>query len=242
MWKRENIIEELKQISAVVAGIPPINVYTVPVLYFDELPTIIVQRLKEGSSGLLPSIPAQPVYTVPDGYFEAFPSKILSAIKANKSGSIQEELMAMSPLLASIPKHNVYSVPEGYFEKLKIDNQPIEKAKVIPFRKVMKYAAAAVTISVMAIGGYLFFDKNAQLKSLQSQETNVSAAVNTLSEAEIVNYLENHSTAMEVNSTPFYIPDAGFDVQQVIKDLSDEELQEFLKQNPAPTQGVQQDS
>jgi hypothetical protein len=237
MWKRENILQELEQISSTVAGISRTNVYTTPHGYFDQFPTNIM-RLVKGDRELHTSLPSkanQQVYAVPGDYFESLPGKILSAIKAKEKDTVWEELNAVSPLLASIPKHNVYQVPEGYFQTLTM-SKPRAKAKVISFAKAVRYSVAAAIVSVMAVGGYLLLDNKSEQHTTAS-EINVPAAVQTLSENEIESYLQDHSTAMEGNATPFYIPDAGFDVKQVIKDLSDEELQEFLKENPAPTQG-----
>jgi len=106
-------------------------------------------------------------------------------------------------------------VPVGYFDslpaailaKIKAD----DGAKVVSihrYKKILKYAAAAVLMSAVALGTYRYFDnpvKNVQSSDIkitldpaieagkQMNETVFNATLNGLSESAISAYLENTS-------------------------------------------------
>jgi hypothetical protein len=107
MENRNNILNELREISPVVAGISHQVPYSVPAGYFEELAGRLLQLVKAGEAGnpVLPK-PNNP-YQVPQGYFEVLASTILQRV-------IVEE--TSTPVL---PKtNNPYQVPQGYFEGL----------------------------------------------------------------------------------------------------------------------------
>ncbi len=114
MEKKENILQELQEISLVVATISNRNVYSVPAGYFDALADNVladVQTLNQ------PAVPAP--YNVPGGYFDALASNILKRIKeeeGNKILQVHEELEQIAPLLNSISKTAPFNVPAGYFD------------------------------------------------------------------------------------------------------------------------------
>lgn len=150
MNRNEIILNELRQISPVVAGINNHNVYSVPQDYFQSLSDEISVRI------IVPNLPAEmpyavpadyfsglpfnimsrlkenvvfnpaasnkslPVYSVPEGYFNTLAGNILQRVKANTGNEVSEELEAISPLINSISRANVYSVPELYFETVNL--------------------------------------------------------------------------------------------------------------------------
>lgn len=117
MEHRNNIENELKEISPVVAEIGFQLPYRVPAGYFEGLAEQILARVKEEVSPVLPQNKINP-YEVPQGYFENFAANMLQRIKAEEAGSAKEELEALSPLLSGLSKKTPFSTPAGYFEEL----------------------------------------------------------------------------------------------------------------------------
>ena len=83
------ILNELKTISPLLAGIEKKNVFSVP----------------------------ETTYSVPSGYFDSLSENILNKIKYTQS-SASDELHSISPMLLAIQHENVFISPPGYFEEL----------------------------------------------------------------------------------------------------------------------------
>lgn len=106
MENRNNIQNELREISPVVADISYQAPYTVPAGYFEELPSQLLQLVKAiEATPVLP--PANHPYQVPQGYFEGLANTILQRVKG-------EEATLSSALQQA--NNNPYQVPQGYFE------------------------------------------------------------------------------------------------------------------------------
>lgn len=110
-----DILNELKDISPVLAGMQKTNVFTVPEGYFEKLDTDVLLALK-AEGALLKTISGSHSASVPEGYFESLADTILSKIKT--ADNTQDELENLSPVLHNLPQQNVFTVPEGYFEQL----------------------------------------------------------------------------------------------------------------------------
>jgi hypothetical protein len=118
MENRKNIINELMELSPVLAQNNPVTPYEVPQGYFENLPEAILSRVQTGeASPVLPAIKQNP-YSVPTGYFENLADTLLNRVKAEKASSAKEELEALSPVLGKLNKTNPYTLPTGYFEDL----------------------------------------------------------------------------------------------------------------------------
>lgn len=119
MTNRETIVNELKELSRVLAESNPVATYQVPQGYFEELPEKIlglVQGREEAS--IVFNEAKQNPYNVPQGYFENLAETILKKVKAAEAGSPKEEIESLSPLLSKLNKKIPYNVPAGYFEEL----------------------------------------------------------------------------------------------------------------------------
>jgi hypothetical protein len=108
-----HILEELKGISPLVAGIDKVNVFTVPAGYFESISETVIACLRE--EGKILSAPRD-TSSLPAGYFENLAGSILDRIKAQQTAV--NEIQDLSPLLYSIRNKNVFEVPQGYFEHL----------------------------------------------------------------------------------------------------------------------------
>jgi hypothetical protein len=106
MENRNNILNELREISPVVADISYQAPYTVPAGYFEGLPSRLLQLVKAlEATPVLP--PASHPYQVPQGYFEGLANTILQRVKGEEA--------TLSAALQQANK-NPYQVPQGYFE------------------------------------------------------------------------------------------------------------------------------
>ncbi len=114
MENRIDILNELKELSPVIAGMEKVNVFTVPVGYFERLEEDILMGVRVETGGLFNSITNPTSMQVPQGYFESLSDNILNKIKAQEA----EEAKELSPMLLNIQKVNVFTVPQGYFESL----------------------------------------------------------------------------------------------------------------------------
>ena len=126
MNKSDNILNELKELSVTVAGIPKLNVFTIPAGYFETLSGDILLQVYNAERAVISPI-NEP--SVPAGYFENLAETIMSRIKNETLTESVIETTAMSELVAGIGNKNIYNIPQGYFEHLsdnitqKINNQ-----------------------------------------------------------------------------------------------------------------------
>jgi hypothetical protein len=129
MENRSTILNELREISPVLAQTDLQNPYQAPAGYFESLAGEVLQKVKgqfyqvpDNYFETLPDQLLQKVkgqfYEIPLGYFESLPETILNRIKADQTNDAGEELEMLSPLLKGIGKKNPFSMPEGYFSEL----------------------------------------------------------------------------------------------------------------------------
>jgi uncharacterized protein YihD (DUF1040 family) len=113
----KHILNELKELSPLLAGMQKVNVFRVPNGYFERLAEDILTGIQEEENNFLTTVPNYAAaQQVPRGYFESLADAILSKIKAEESAGI--ELKTISPVLSNIQNKNVFTVPQGYFESL----------------------------------------------------------------------------------------------------------------------------
>lgn len=216
MDKSTEILNELKEISPLLAAMERENVLQVPDDYFTELDKRIFTTV------YLHQDEKNKDQQVPEGYFEGLSSKILSRLKNAETESAEQEIKSLSPFLFSLKNSQVLSVPFGYFENLS-DNIKSQlndnKAKVISIntgRRWWKYAAAAVIAGGITFGSLQIFknqiepDNSNQMitaaanmpdyikKSLQySTPEQLDKGIASLSDNEIADYLESHGSIMD---------------------------------------------
>jgi hypothetical protein len=138
---KNDISEELRLLSAVVAAISRKTPYEVPGGYFLDLPARVLQQA--GGRHVYGGMEhKQLTFSVPEGYFEGFAQQVLNRIKTSAGGmgaggtKTAAGVMTIgagslgplaggvehagedpfSSILAEIGRRTPYSVPEGYFE------------------------------------------------------------------------------------------------------------------------------
>lgn len=203
---KEEILNELNDISPLLAGIEKTNVFSVPEGYFDTLTVNMLKKINFSEE--------KSNFSVPDGYFDSLSTNILQKIKASQDDAAQE-LRSISPMLYSIQNENVFTVPRGYFDHLPQDIlnkvKPVQKAKVVKLntkRSIWKYAAAAIVTGVVAVSSLFVFNRsehtnNSQIatyiqasKQFKNQQQ-INEGISKLSDDEIIKYLETHSSDVD---------------------------------------------
>jgi hypothetical protein len=229
MENRDIISNELMKISPLLTQIKKENVYSVAPSYFESLAQTILHRLNlVGRSAYSPSS-ANP-YTVPEDYFKNFSYSILETIKSGKVlNEVEQELTEIAPLLNTISKNPTYRIPDGYFQNFNTTNTFTKpKARVIPIsKKFLRYAAAAIITVLMAVGGYLFLQKD--VRDPQIQVANVKFDVKVLKDDEIIEFLKTHSG--EATSFSSEKTKVKQNIKNRLKEKSDEEIRKYLQEN-----------
>ncbi|MDB5198365.1 MAG: hypothetical protein JWO92_328 [Chitinophagaceae bacterium] len=205
------ISDELNNISSLLAGMEKKNVFSVPEEYFNELSINIFKKINTINSEFKTD-----KLTVPEGYFENLSSSVLNKIKSLQDDPAQE-LRTLSPMLYSIQNENVFRVPAGYFRNLENDilDKVITKppTKIIELKKrasIWKYAAAAVVTGAIGVSSLMLFNTSKQSAAGKADDLSVSSsiktasqfkneqqvktAIATLSDDEIIKYLEKTGT------------------------------------------------
>ncbi len=203
MNNREDILAEIESVSASVAAIPFVNVFTVEDTYFSRLPKIIMAQINVDSV-----IDSKKNFTVPDGYFESLAGNILNKIHALEN-DVTAELIEISPLLAGIENKETYTVPDGYFHRLSFVEQK-ETATIISINKprsFFRYVAAAVITGLLGLSIVNIVDKSSSENS-------------TITTAEVVSTITTPTT-VEMNSS--------FD--EALLNVSDNEIEQYLQRS-----------
>lgn len=146
MFKPDNILSELKELSPVVANIGRVNVFKVPIGYFDTLSTYIL--LLAHASAIENLHPSEQLF-VPENYFDSLADNIMARIKNESVAGVAQETKEISELIAGIGNKNIFSVDNGYFNQL-ADNIQI-KLKLEPLSEAAS-ETAGLSKTVAKIG------------------------------------------------------------------------------------------
>lgn len=238
MENRQQILEELNEITPFLAEIEVVNPYRVPTGYFNTLPDTVMDRIQIHEA-LQPA--SRNIYEVPAGYFEGLPAAILSRVQqSNIENEVWAELNEVAPLLNTISKQEIYAVPAGYFAQANFVSAALPQktvGKVISLkiaRKWMQYAAAAVVTGVLVTGAFLYTDNYPNFEYEKYSSIDVSSEINKASEEDMVSYLDNHEHFVIAPETTAVAVEEFSDPSEPMEVLSDEELNEYLKENAEP--------
>ncbi len=245
MSSSENILNEMKEISLLLADADRILPFTLPQGYFEGFPDAVIHKI-QNAPALLPE--AKHSYQVPDNYFETLPERILSKIQVDHRAS-HEELNLVAPLLTKIGREPVMSVPEGYFEQL----QPLDKltdhtakAKVITFRNYsrwIQYAAAAMVTGILITGAFIFTDSNSYLDQEKKGRIEMRGIPDSAKDATIISPANSDNAEEASDNTLANGKDGEEAINTISKSarsistlemVSDEELKKYLEENAVP--------
>ncbi|MEP6928170.1 MAG: hypothetical protein ABI834_11060 [Ginsengibacter sp.] len=216
------ILNELKAISPLLAGVEKINVFQAPQGYFDELHLRIADYAILNKASAVDNINSRNLQQVPEGYFDTLSDSILAKVKAAYLESAGEELRKLSPMLYGLKDENVFSVPDGYFESFAedvVERLKPQPAKIITMKKAnswWKYAAAAVLTGAIAVSSLQIFNSSSYTntpKLAASQKTalpgyvqasfqyktenDLNAGIAKLSDDDIIKFLEKNGNVMD---------------------------------------------
>ena len=220
-----------------MSSLAPQNVYSVPDGYFGNLAEQVLARIRTGNGPeLLSSLPRTDPYEVPAGYFEGLADQVMMAISNRPDyQTTDEELESISPLLNSIRNRPVYTVPEGYFENFKVAGKGEQAAaKVVSFtaRKWFRYAAAAVVIGAVAMVGISVYNNNhrdAASRTMARFEKEVKKIDDVKKTDSLIDFMEAGLNEKELASNRR--TGKTDDVQQLLQDVSSDELKDFNDQS-----------
>ena len=242
----ENDIKiELPEHASLLNNISKENVFTVPQGYFQQLSEnvlaiinsrrIIFSELEEIAPSLN-EIDNKNPYLVPSSFFDDLAGDIVSGIRDKRlvTDEISAELQEVAPLLISVSRKNLYTIPDGYFESMNI-TVPAQ-SKIVPLpsrRKWYKYAVAAAVTGLLILAGTTWFKgNNPFLKFKEIANTNVQKEIAGIADDDIINYLDHQPVAADFASTGSEDPDP--DVNEFIHNASNEEIEQYLKDNAEP--------
>jgi hypothetical protein len=240
METKEIILQELRDISEIVANIPKGNTFSLPAGYFDQFPAAVLAQIHAENVDF--GVKNTP-FDVPKGYFDDLAGNILNKIKEQQVQTVEEELNEIAPILNTISRKPVYAVPDGYFESLEV-TVPLKvakpAAKVFSFgkpKRMLQYAVAACTAGILMVGAYLYINKGTATPGQEmaisydsAMKMNVSEELSDLNTQEIDQYLEESpAVGYAINTTA-----DEMDVQQYIHSASDEEIDQYLNETADP--------
>lgn len=113
MELKKDIMDELNTLSPLLAGVPKVNVFTVPEGYFETVSKTVMTCLQDAEI-VLPIPGLQ--HSVPAGYFDDLADNILNKIKSQEG--TEDVTNEFSPVLLAAKNKATYQVPAGYFENL----------------------------------------------------------------------------------------------------------------------------
>lgn len=252
MAHQDNILRELLDLNSGLSTISRQNVYHAPVGYFDNLEGKIMNSIKALDainaaeelaflSPLLSQTSKTNPYNVPVGYFDGLEKK-LEAIISVEGQTATEEIESLSPLLSSLKNKSTYTVPEGYFEKVPVVNENAvteTKARVISItsRRWFRYAAAAIVIGVVATIGFIRFNNGKNIDPSEKSFAWIQKNMKKVSTDDINEFVELASAG----SADMVKVETKDEISNLLKDVSDKEIQDFLNDTQAAESETEDD-
>jgi hypothetical protein len=201
----------------------------------------ISEELQEISPVVARLTPVNP-YHLPERYFDNLADIILLRLKDLEEESAVDEIAMLSPLLSGLNKKMPFTTPEGYFEQLSPKAPIMEKKEgriiQMPFKRVVRLAAAACITAIIAAAAWVYFGQSTDNRNNTLAQKNDSSAqkeliekVHTISDKEIADFVEGDPS--QVTDDPGSSSDQikEEDIKLMLADVSDKELENFLTEN-----------
>jgi hypothetical protein len=229
-----DIQNELNELNSSLALLRKQPVFNVPDGYFENFAGSVLLRIKQeqsfspseelGSlSSLLSGISKKMPYSVPENYFTTLDNELPALLK--------EEVLPdeLSVLKKKVP----YEVPTAYFDTLpqqilsKVTGKK-QQAKVVSFgRKFVRYAVAAVVITVFATVGIVYLNKEKE-QPVYTAHVDVQTMLKDVSDSEIADFISvTNAVTSENGKSATY---ENVEVSTLLQDIPSSELDEFLDQ------------
>lgn len=253
MTQRDTISQELQELKSILADTGFQNPYQVPAGYFDGLADEILNRVRAlettspseelaALSPLLSSISKKMPHSVPAGYFDTLGKKLEQTISTHTDETAQEELENLSPLLSQLKKKTSYTVPDGYFENLQpaiTTENTGTGANVVSLTRTkwFRYAAAALVIGFVATIGFFALNKKEPIDPENKSFAWVKKNLKKVSTDEITEFVE----LANEESVDVARNGGKNEINNLLKDVSDKEIQEFLNDTQLAEAGTDHD-
>lgn len=234
-----DILNELRELSPLLAGMEKTNVFTVPQGYFEGLADHMLIICRGEAPSIVNDLSKKQQQELPAGYFDNLADAIMAKIKAGENETAADELRALSPALYSIQNENVFEVPNGYFTELADDIlSKVKPAKVVMMPKrtysFMKYAVAAAFTGMMALGVFKFTGTQSSTSQALPDYVvdglkphNVDEELANVSDGDIQKYLESSGTDVKTALVASSIDDNELPSQEDYL-LDDKALDKYL--------------
>lgn len=246
MTNRNDILNELKELGSNLTVNPLENIYSVPQGYFEGFASQVLTRIKAMEaadakeelghlSPYLSGLSKTNPYKVPTGYFEGLEERLKSVVHVTADfTNANDELETLSPLLQGLKKENPYNVPQGYFENL--STPVVKETKVVSLtsRKWFRMAAAAVVIGIVAITGVLVLNQN-KPNIDKDPHAWVEKSMKKVSTEKLDEFIKLAEKETNFDGTVATATNKSDDIKDLIKDIPENELQDFLKDTEALT-------
>jgi hypothetical protein len=228
-------LNELNLLNSALIQLSPENPYRVPEGYFEGLADHVLSLIKAQNQDSqhkdLATFSRELPYTVPAEYFDGLEERLMQNIRESSDyQSPQEELLAVSPFLSGFKKQNPYTVPTGYFDSIPV-RKPAAKVISITTGKWFRYAAAAVVIGIISIAAIFYINgKSTRPADENKAWAKIEKKVNKLSDQEIKDFVELSDAVLTGSETAGLQPVKKEEVKELLINVSDNELKEFLEQ------------
>jgi len=246
MTNRNDILNELKELGSNLTVNPLENIYSVPQGYFEGFASQVLARIKAMEaadakeelghlSPYLSGLSKTNPYRVPAGYFEGLEERLKSVVHVTSDFiNADEELETLSPLLQRLKKENPYNVPQGYFENFSAPVVKQTKVVSIASRTWFRMAAAAVMIGIVAITGVLVLNQS-KVSIDKDPHAWVEKNMKKVSTEKIDEFIKMAEKETNFDGTVVSITSKPEDIKELVKDIPENELQDFLKDTEALT-------
>ncbi len=226
MERNKDIQKELTEISPLLAGLNPVNVFTVPEGYFNGFSNECLLLLQ-----VLPALPqTSHPQRVPEGYFDNLAENILSKIKLTDTDL---------PVFGKV--EHPFKVPSAYFETLaSVIVQQIQPAKLVRMKSsFFRYAAAAVITGFLGLSLFNQLDKKESIEpAVVSYATNempvkedaIDKALESINDEEIVDYLSTRGQDVNASLVASVMDENNLPASEDYL-LDENTLKEFLIEN-----------
>ena len=243
MTKRANILQELNEIRSNLINVTSENVYSVPEGYFENFAEQVLNRINAMNaanakdelnylSPLLNSVSKEIPYSIPIGYFDGLEKKLMQGIRESEDyQTAKEELESISPLLSSLNKQVPYNIPQGYFKNLtsKVNTKPQIKIVSITNRRWFHYAAAAVIVGFIALGGLLFLNKKPTVDPNKNPDEWIAKNVKKVNTNKLDDFIKLDDEEHIAKGSPIKTDE----IKDLMKDVPEKQIQQFLNETEA---------
>ena len=236
MTQRANILQELIEIESTLLNVTPQNVYAVPAGYFEQFADQVMNRINAKNeladlSSILNNVSSKTPYSIPAGYFDGLEERLMQSVRESADyQTAKEELESISPLLNSISKKVLFNVPQGYFEQLntEVNRQEVKVVSII-HRRWFRFAAAAVFVGIVALGALLSLN-NKSIDPNKNPDEWVAKNVKKVNTNLLDDFIKLADEENNVKGSVANKNEKAEDIRELMKDVSDKEIQDFLKE------------